>query len=222
MFGHTFALNHARLTALPTGALHWPEKGLLAVGDLHLGRSERTAREGHSLLPPYETLHTLDRLQAEIDSARPETLVLVGDSFDDMAAARDLADDILARIHRIAAGRRLVWIAGNHDPGQIDLPGDNLGSFRADPLVFRHIATTEGQGEVSGHYHPKARLTLRGQRISRPCFVVDRDRVILPAFGTYTGGLDVRNAAFSGLIRPDAMLLLTGRRITALPLCAAA
>ena len=217
MFRYDFLLSGARLTARPTGALWWEDERLLAVGDLHLGKSERLAREGRSLLPPYETIHTLDRLQAEIDATRPRTVVLVGDSFDDMDASSELADGAFDRINRMAAGRRMIWITGNHDPGQLDLPGANLASFRADPLVFRHIASADAEGEVSAHYHPKARISVKGQRISRACFLVDRRRVILPAFGTYTGGLDITNAAFDVLFGDDAMALLTGRQITALP-----
>ena len=217
MFDGRFTLSGARLCALPSGALWWEEEGLLAVGDLHLGKSERLARQGGSLLPPYETAHTLERLEQAVAETTPRRLVLLGDSFDDDAATDALPEDALDRINRLAAGRELIWIAGNHDPGHLDLPGANLSIYHRGPLLFRHIARPGAEGEVSAHYHPKARLVLRGQGISRPCFLMDRTRVILPAFGTYTGGLDINNAAFEGLMGDGAMALLTGRRITALP-----
>jgi DNA ligase-associated metallophosphoesterase len=218
MNDHSFTLMGAKLSALPSGALFWPEKELLAVGDLHLGRAERTAREGGGMLPPYETTHTLDRLEAVIIQVSPKTIVLLGDTFDDMRVLEHLAEDVLERLRRIAAGRRLVWIAGNHDPGPVELPGTFLGALREKPLTFRHIADQSAEGEVSGHYHPKVRLRLRGQFISRSCFLVDRDRVILPAFGTYTGGLDVSSPPLTMLMHSDAKALLTGRQVTALPL----
>lgn len=220
MNAHIFQLGGAELSALPSGALWWAERRLVAVGDLHLGRAERTARDGGGMLPPYETIHTLNRLEAEIAGTAPETVVLLGDTFDDMAVAEEMAEDILARLSRIAAGRRLVWIAGNHDPGPIELPGSFVATLKEGPLMFRHIAEPGTTAEVSGHYHPKARLRLRGQFISRPCFIVDRDRLILPAFGTYTGGLDVSSPPLTALMHADAKVLLTGRRVTALPLSA--
>ena len=217
MFGVNFTLAQARLTALPSGALWWASERLLVVGDLHLGRSERTARLGGALLPPYETRHTLERLEAEVAETRPAILVLLGDSFDDTEAALELSEEALERINLLAAGRRLVWIAGNHDPGHLSLPGENVHAYRHQSLTFRHIAEPNGRAEVSAHFHPKARLTLRGQRISRPCFLVDDNRVILPAFGTYTGGLDISHPAFDDLMGEGAHVLLTGRQVTALP-----
>jgi uncharacterized protein len=219
----------ARLSLLPSGVLWWAGAGLMAAGDLHLGRAERAARTGASLLPPYETAETLDRLAAEVDRLRPRTVLLLGDSFEDMAAANGLGDEVVERLMRLAAGRRWIWIAGNHDPGPTDLPGSHRAEWREGPLVFRHIAAVgDGDagpggepggapGEVSAHYHPKARLCLRGQPIARSCFLAGAARLILPAFGTYTGGLDIRDAAFDGLVGDEAMAFLTGRCITALP-----
>lgn len=215
---HALSLAGAGLTLLPSGVLWWQEAGLMAAADLHLGRAERTARLGASLLPPYETRDTLDRLAAEAARLRPRTLVLLGDSFDDMAAADELAGGIAAPLAGLAAGRRLVWIAGNHDPGEAAMPGTLRAEWREGPLVFRHIARPgAAPGEVSAHYHPKARLCLRGQPIARPCFLADEHRLILPAFGTYTGGLDIRDAAFDALMDPAATAYLTGRFITPLP-----
>jgi len=200
----------------PSGALHWPDRALLCVGDLHLGRSERLAREGGELLPPYESLDTLDRLETEIIALNPRRVICLGDSFDDLAAARGLSDEVLLRIDRLAAGRHWTWIAGNHDPGPVELPGTHLAELRMGILSFRHIALASlapGSGEVSAHFHPKARLTRKGAQIARRCFLADTQRVILPAFGTYTGGLDATDAAFDPLMGPEACAWLTGERV---------
>lgn len=218
----------ARLSLLPSGVLWWPAAGLMAAGDLHLGKAGRTARLGASLLPPYETAETLERLEAEVARLAPRTVLLLGDSFDDTAAADRLADEVVGRLMRLAAGRRWIWIAGNHDPGPLALPGSHRAEWREGPLVFRHIAESGAEagaeagapgfpGEVSAHYHPKARLCLRGQPIARACFLADSARLILPAFGTYTGGLDIRDPAFDALLGREATAFLTGRRITAIP-----
>jgi DNA ligase-associated metallophosphoesterase len=221
---HEIVLAGARLALLPSGVLWWPAAGLMAAGDLHLGRAERAARTGAALLPPYETAETLDRLAGEVGCLAPRTVLLLGDSFDDMAAAEGIAEAIVERVLGLAAGRRWIWIAGNHDPGPLALPGSHRAEWREGPLVFRHVAEAADSGaavgfpaEVSAHYHPKARLSLRGQPIARACFLADGGRLILPAFGTYTGGLDIRDPAFDRLVGADAIAFLTGAPLTAVP-----
>jgi hypothetical protein len=202
----------------PSGALFWRERALLCVGDLHLGRAERIAREGGDPLPPFETIDTLDRLETEIVALAPRLVVCLGDSFDDLAAARDLFNEVLIRIGRLAAGRRWAWVAGNHDPGPVELPGSHLGELRLGLLNFRHIALPRlapGAGEVSAHYHPTAWLTRRGARITRRCFLADDNRAILPAFSTYTGGLDARDLTFDALLTPTAQAFLLDAGVTA-------
>lgn len=216
MNSHAFEIAGHRLEALASRALWWPDARLLAVSDLHLGKAERLARQGGALLPPYETRDTLDRLEAQILKRNPELMVLVGDSFDDLTSARQMVGDIVERIARMAAGRRWIWISGNHDPGPVELPGTHLAEFEHQGIAFRHIATGAGP-DVSGHYHPKARLRIRGQSISRPCFLVDRHRVILPAFGTYTGGLKVDDPVFENLVDDTAIAVLTGKMAVAVP-----
>lgn len=188
----------------------------MAVADLHLGRSERQARLGGGLLPPYETMDTLNRLEALIRETSARTVVLVGDSFDDLTAAKEIGEAIRERLLGLAAGRQFVWVAGNHDPGPVDLPGSNMAEYRVGPLTFRHIAEVDADGEISGHYHPKARFRLKGQFISRPCFLADDRRIILPAFGTYTGGLDIQNPAFDRVFPGDCQAVLTGRKLVAI------
>ena len=205
MNGHAFSLAGARLTALPSGALWWPDEGLLAVSDLHLGRAGRIARLGGPLLPPYEAQETLTRLDADITATAPRTVLCLGDSFDDMAAA-DEDQATLDRLVRMMAGRRWIWIAGNHDPGPIALGGEHHHDLRLGGLAFRHIAEPQGRGEVSGHYHPKARIA--GQ--SRRCFLYDERRLILPAYGAYTGGLASSDAALAALFGARAVAVLTG------------
>ncbi len=219
MTGFEFTLSGARLSALPSGALWWEEARLLAVADLHLGKSERTARRGGALLPPYESAETLARLAEEVGRRRPSVVVCLGDSFDDLAAEGALTEAEAGDLNRLMAGRRWVWIEGNHDPGPLEIGGDHLAEFRHGPLVFRHISLPGAEGEVSGHYHPKASVNAGGRRLSRRCFLTDARRVILPAFGAYTGGLDARAGPLAALV-PEGRALLIGRRIVAAPLAA--
>lgn len=218
MNGFQFHLSGARLIALPSGALWWRDDGLLCVSDLHLGKSDRLARGGRGFLPPYETRDTLARLEAEILATGAKTVVCLGDSFDDLTAATALNEADRLLLIRLQAGRRWIWIEGNHDPGPVDLGGEHLAEFTLAPLTFRHIALPAARAEISGHYHPKAKLSARGRSLSRACFLADDQRLILPAFGTYTGGLQSNHAELCTLMRPDARAILLADPPVAIPM----
>ncbi|MEL7014389.1 MAG: ligase-associated DNA damage response endonuclease PdeM [Pseudomonadota bacterium] len=218
MNGYDFTLAGAQLTALGSGALYWRDKNLLCVSDMHLGKTERRARMGEANLPPYETHDTLSRLQADLDRTGAGTVVCLGDSFDDRQAAESLLEAEKLWIARLQAGRRWIWIEGNHDPGPLELGGTHLHELPLPPLIFRHISRPGQSGELSGHYHPKVTLPVRGRSITRPAFLVDVDRVILPAYGTYTGGLRSHDSVLNEVMRPEALAILTGNIPRAAPM----
>jgi DNA ligase-associated metallophosphoesterase len=213
MNGYDFHLGDAALTALPSGALWWASQGCLTVSDLHLGRAERYARRAGALLPPYEVEETLARLDADIAATGARMVVCLGDTFDDLQAA-ELSEAHALWLARLMAGRRWVWIEGNHDPGPVGLGGQHRAELVLGPLTFRHIAVTGAVGEVSGHYHPKARIA--GQ--VRRCFLTDTRRLILPAYGTYTGGLYCDDPALSDLMHLGAVAILTGHAARPMPM----
>lgn len=208
----------ASLRALGSGALFWPAHGLLCVSDLHFGKSERIARRGGSQLPPYETRDTLARLSSDLDATQASKVICLGDSFDDLTAARSLPEEERLWITRLQAGRQWVWIEGNHDPGPIEFGGTHLAEMSKPPLIFRHIAEGGASGEISGHYHPKATLRVRNRAITRPAFLFDSNRLIMPAYGTYTGGLRSHDLALSELMLPDAHAVLTGANPMCIPM----
>jgi len=215
---HVFDFAGERLEALPSGALHWPAAGLLCVSDLHLCKAERLARRGGDMLPPYETRDTLARLEADIRATGARTIVCLGDSFDDRLAAEAMEEDDRLWLARLEAGRRWVWIEGNHDPGALGFGGSYLAEFSQGPLTFRHVARRDPEGgEISGHYHPKARISARGKTVTRACFITDGARLILPAFGTYTGGLNWTDPALRALFGARAQAFLTGPKVYAVP-----
>jgi len=207
MSGYQFEFQGTELLAMASGALHWPAQNLLVVSDLHLGKSERIARRGGALLPPYEVLETLSRLTDIVETLDPAEVICLGDSFDDLAAVEALEEPDFAELKRLSAGRVWTWIEGNHDAGPVSVPGSHLAERRIDGVVFRHIAQAGAQAEVSGHYHPKLRLAA-GR--ARPCFLYDSARIIMPAFGTYTGGMSARDPVFDALLATDARAVLTG------------
>ncbi|MEH7828343.1 ligase-associated DNA damage response endonuclease PdeM [Gemmobacter denitrificans] len=214
---HAFAFAGAHLRAMACGALHWPDQRLLVVSDLHFGKSARLARRGGALLPPYETRETLLRLDQALEVTGAQRVICLGDSFDDLQAEAELEETDRLWLIRLMAGRDWIWIAGNHDPGPGHIGGSHRSDMRLAGLTFRHMAETPG-GEVSGHFHPKARLA--GQ--SRPCFLIDGDaRLILPAFGAYTGGLWCGATALDAVMGPGALAVLTGPRALPLPYAAA-
>ncbi len=201
------------LQALPQGALWWPARRLLAVADLHLEKGSSYAVAARKLLPRHDTRQTLAALGALIDMLKPATVVCLGDSFHDRAAVERLPDDDRAEIGRLTARTRFVWIAGNHDPAPPPAGwGEVAEEIDEAPLVFRHEAQFGPvEGEVSGHFHPVAALTVRGRGFRRRCFLTDGHRLILPAFGAYAGGLNALDPAIAQLFPDDYDALLVGR-----------
>ena len=184
-----------------SGALYAPEFKALLVADLHLEKGTSLARRGVHL-PPYDTRESLLQLRAAIAEARPERLIFLGDSFHD-GGARDRIDAAdLAMLRSLTSAAATVWITGNHDPAPpADIGGTIVEERTLGPVTLRHQpkALAPGEAEISGHLHPAAAVHARGHRIRCRCFIADERRLIMPAFGSYTGALSVRSDAFSGL-----------------------
>jgi uncharacterized protein len=193
------------LEAFREGALWWADERLLAVADLHFEKGSSFARRGQ-MLPPYDTGETLARLAVLIDALRPRTVVALGDSFHDDDGAHRLSHHDRTSLAALQSGRDWIWIAGNHDRDLPDgLAGSRLDILSIGKLTFRHEpAPCEADGEIAGHLHPAARVIGRGRSVRRRCFAGDGYRLILPAFGAYAGGLDVRTKAFAGLFRKES------------------
>jgi DNA ligase-associated metallophosphoesterase len=202
------------------GVLYFPDHGLLAVSDLHLEKGSALARRG-ALVPPYDTAATLLRLQAVIADYRPEIVVSLGDSFHDGHGAARMHAGFREHLEALMAGRDWFWVAGNHDPeAPAGLPGQTVQEILVGALSFRHEPSREWiEGEISGHLHPCARIVQRGRSVRRRCFAGDGGRMIMPAFGAYTGSLNVLDRAYAGLFRRERLMayMLGAQRIFALP-----
>lgn len=205
-----------RFQMLAGRALFWPRHGALIVADLHLEKASWYAARGQPL-PPYDSHDTLDRLAALAAHMRARAIWCLGDSFHDRDAAARVVPAVADRLARQAQSAALVWIAGNHDGISAGQWGGTVADeLVIDGIVFRHqAARDEVRPEISGHFHPKLRSHIRGRQVARACFVGDHRRLILPAFGSLTGGLAVEDPAiadnFAGPYR--AMLVAAGRRL---------
>jgi DNA ligase-associated metallophosphoesterase len=188
-----------------SGALCWQDESLLVVSDLHLEKGSSFARRG-VLLPPYDSAATLALLALVIARRKPRMVIALGDSFHDGDAHNRLSTADREAIVLMQARRDWIWISGNHDPA---LPSD-LGGVVAEevaigPIAFRH-EPTGASGEIAGHLHPKARVSTRGRSMERRCFACDGERAVMPAFGAYTGGLSIRDAAFAKIFQTSGFM----------------
>jgi DNA ligase-associated metallophosphoesterase len=201
-----------RLMLDPAGALHWPAQRMLIVSDLHFEKGSAAAARG-SLVPPFDTRETLVLLAAMMRKYAPRVVVALGDSFHDAKGASRLQPPDLARLRALTGEAAFVWVLGNHDPTPPEgLDGETTAEHRVGPLVFRHQAQVgRVMGEISGHFHPKATVPVRGTQVCRPCFIADGYRMMLPAIGAYTGGLDVRSDAIATHFPRGGRVFLLGR-----------
>jgi uncharacterized protein len=212
---HEIAVAGTTLVADPAGALYWPDERLLAVADLHLEKGSAFAARG-VLLPPYDTTATLARLARLIEHYSPALVVALGDSFHDGGGPARMPEVSRTALAVLQRGRDWLWLAGNHDPDPPHGVGGRVAAELAiGPLTFRHEPSPHAaDGEIAGHLHPSARVAQRCRGVARRCFAADSKRMVMPAFGAYTGGLNIRDRAFValfGALSFTAHLLGAGR-----------
>lgn len=195
--------------ALPQGALYWPARRALFVADLHLEKASWFAKAGQ-MLPPYDTLATLADLAALAAATTAEEIWCLGDSFHDAEGCERLPAQAREMLTALTAATRWTWVVGNHDPALSDACGGRVvDEAEVDGVVLRHQAEpAESRPELSGHFHPKLRVMRRGRLVSRRCFVAAQRKLILPAFGALTGGLDARHPEILRAAGRDAEALV--------------
>jgi DNA ligase-associated metallophosphoesterase len=208
--------------AAADGALFWPARQALLVADLHLEKASWFARLGQ-FLPPYDSHATLSELAAVVDRTGATRLFCLGDSFHDRFGCDRLPGNARELLTELTQRLDWTWIVGNHDPGFADHCGGKLvDEIEIGGIVLRHEAVRDDpRPEMSGHYHPKLRLNLKGRRVSRRCFVISRTKMILPAFGSLTGGLDAHHPEILGSVGNGAAALVpVSDRLLRFPLAA--
>jgi DNA ligase-associated metallophosphoesterase len=200
---HSITLGGEHAVFDPRFVMYLPDSQTLVVSDLHLEKGSAQAVRGR-MVPPYDSLATLGLLEDAITHYQPRLVISLGDSFHDAEGPSRLSGQTAELLARLQSGRDWVWICGNHDPEfSTPLPGLNVNEFALGRFLFRHIPDPRHADhetiEVAGHYHPAAVLDRRGKRVRRPCFACDGHRLVMPAFGTYTGCMDIAHPAVSSL-----------------------
>lgn len=199
-----------------SGGLYWPRENALLVADLHLEKASFFARHGQPL-PPYDSRETLGRICAALRQTGAQRVFCLGDSFHDGEGPARLEPHAAGMLAALVRVTDWVWVTGNHDRSA-PLPGEHAAELAVGGLLLRHEARPgERAPELSGHYHPKLRITVRGRRIARPCAVRSDNRLVLPAFGALTGGMDATAPAIIAALQPakaiDAVLPARGRLV---------
>lgn len=216
-------LGEARIRLDPAGVAFLPEESLLVVADLHLEKAQHFARRGQ-MLPPYDSLATLQRLASAVDRLRPQRILALGDSFHAADLDLDPAGPACMLLDRLASDCDWIWVTGNHDPAlPVHLPGRVLESVEIRSLRLAH-QPAHGGHEMFGHYHPSARLQTRGGTRRCRCFLASADRLLLPAFGALTGSMDVFDPQMAGLFDPprSRAYLMSGAALHPVPMVALA
>jgi DNA ligase-associated metallophosphoesterase len=210
--GLRVCLRDLEIVCRTAGALWVEAHAVLIVADLHLEKGSSFAMRGQ-MLPPYDTRETLMRLEAEVEYLSPRLLVFLGDTFHDAGGEDRLEAGHHARLESLALGRTLLWLAGNHDrTAPRELPGDIADAFSVAGLDLVHEPSEAPHGvEIAGHLHPCAKVRSKAASVRRRCFVTDGERLILPAFGAYAGGLNIRDAVFEKLLRRRPLAAVLGR-----------
>jgi DNA ligase-associated metallophosphoesterase len=218
-----FSFGGQELVALKDGALYWPARRALVVADLHLEKASWFAKKSGQMLPPYDSQATLSDLTALARRLEAREIWCLGDSFHDREGCERLQPEARAALIALTGAVRFVWITGNHDAGLVDhCGGEIVVEAEVDGLILRHEAVRgEVRPELSGHFHPKLRLTQRGRNVARRCFVRTEAKLILPAFGSLTGGLDAHHPEILRAVGPRAEALVAlNDRLLRFPLAA--
>ena len=184
------------------GSIFWVDENILILGDLHLEKGTSFAEAGN-FLPPYDSLETLMKLTKTLNSLKINKIIFLGDIFHDQKGYSRLDKKEKKIFDEICDSFSIIWIYGNHDYKYAPKNIKALNAYKLKGINFSHIPTACDLIEISGHYHPKVSFLYLGKKITKPCFVISKRKVILPAYGSFTGGLNVSSQIYKKLLRCD-------------------
>ena len=216
-FAPSFQFSGEEMRLAGGRALFWPRENALLVADLHLEKASFFAKHGQ-MLPPYDSRETLGRIADALRETGARRVLCLGDNFHDSAGTLRLEPHAAGMLAALTRATDWVWITGNHDSDAVHAAGTLAEELEVSGVILRHRTKRgETRPELSGHYHPKLTITTRGRRIARPCAVASESRLILPAFGALTGGMDAADPAILSAMQParaiDALLPAAGRLV---------
>ncbi len=194
----------------PDGSMFWPRESCLIVGDLHLEKSTSYMDQGN-FLPPYDTIETLSKLANTIKKKCIKKVIFLGDVFHDSNGYKRLKLKEKSLFDKIL-NENTIWISGNHDANFIPRGVNSYILYKFKKITFSHISCSKNFKEISAHYHPKVTFKYSGTKISKPCFLIDKHKIILPAYGTYTGGLNISSSIFKNIFSNNFDIYALGNK----------
>mgnify|MGYP001227423729 CR=1 FL=1 len=190
------------------GSIYWPEEKALVLGDLHLEKSSYFAKLG-DFLPPYDSFETLSKLERTLQLLDVKKVILLGDIFHDKNGIKRLSNNLKYYLENLCKKYDVIWLIGNHDGNYRPNLAKFCNNYKINNIYFNHKSIESNNFELSGHYHPKATTFFFKTKVSRPCFLISKSKIILPAFGSYTGGLDAKDKIFKDVINEKYLIYLT-------------
>ena len=181
------------------GSVYWPDKKCLILCDLHLEKSSFFAKLG-DFLPPYDSFETLRKLKFSLTNLNVDRIVLLGDIFHDKEGINRLNKELQDYLESLCKSYEVIWLAGNHDGLIRPKFAKYCYKYKLDNIIFNHKSHKNTINEISGHYHPKTTLRLFKRKVSKPCFLISKEKIILPAYGSFTGGIDAESQIFKEVI----------------------
>ncbi|PIB24031.1 hypothetical protein BFP76_01915 [Amylibacter kogurei] len=213
MSQHEFNFSGEKLVANHSGSLWWPNEKLLCVSNIHLAKSAQHSKAYKNMLPPFHTQESLARLGDDIKRLNPEIVVCLGNSFDELKSLDSLHSVDHKRLSALTAGRRWVWIDGDSNAGPVDLGGSHKNVFHHKDICFRNQATQTGVREISGYYNPSKIVNANGKTTNHRCFMVDDNRIIMPAFSQGDEPSHANNTTLDLLMHDSAIAITLGQKI---------
>ena len=183
-----------KFSIFPNGELYWKDKKTLIISDLHFEKGSSYS-ESNQFIPPFDTIETLRQLTKFINAHAVESIIFLGDLIHDKLAFQRMAKKSKELFFEILENINCTLTVGNHDNLLfIKDIGLNLAeNIVIDGICFSHHPSIDQKFSVFGHYHPKVRLKINSRGIWTPCFILNEERLLMPSYGYYTGGLSIKN-----------------------------
>ena len=193
------------------GILFWFDKQIAIIADLHLEKGSSFGPSGQ-FLPPYDSEETLNKIFKTIKNHKIKTIILLGDTFHDKNAFDRMSEKVFILFKSLIEKYEVIFILGNHESkfeiGRINF----LNEYVIDDIHFIHQALQKSIFQISGHFHPVATIKSSIKKITAKCLLHTNNHIILPSFGTYTGGLNINDPALKPFVNHKSYVYLLTKK----------